>query len=84
VHQVIRGREYTAHGPKRVRPGCPVGTRRFWVAIVGGDFSDSHAAETKRSARELANPDRGSAIAWFRVCARDAGEARLIPSRYDR
>ncbi len=62
---------------------CKRGERRFTVLVVNGDPYDSHAARSFETALQSANPDRGSQIAVWAVCAPDAGAARL-PSQYRR
>jgi hypothetical protein len=56
---------------------CGGGDQRFTVVRVGGDNTDTHAGRSFESAMRSAQPDRGARIDVFRVCAGDAGEARL-------
>jgi hypothetical protein len=56
---------------------CSDGDQRFTVIRVGGDNSDTHSGRSFEQAMRLAQPDRGTRIDVFRVCAGDAGEARL-------
>jgi hypothetical protein len=56
---------------------CSGGDQRFTVVRVNGDNSDTHAGRSFEQAMSLAQPDRGARVDVFRVCAGDAGEARL-------
>lgn len=56
---------------------CKVGEKRFNVVRVNGDSSDTHAGRSFQQAMASAQPDRGSKVDVFIVCARDAGAARL-------
>lgn len=57
---------------------CPRKSRTFTVVQIGGDKTDAHAARTLTQARDLANPDVGDVMTIFKVCAKDAGEARTL------
>jgi hypothetical protein len=66
---------------RRTRVTCKRGQKRFTVLRVNHDDYDSHAGRSFEQAMRSAQPDRGSRIDVFVVCADDAGEARL-PSAY--
>lgn len=56
---------------------CRRGEKRFTVLKINGDPYDTFAARSFEAALRLAQPDRGDLVEVFRVCAKDAGEARL-------
>jgi hypothetical protein len=57
---------------------CPdCGSKTFYVVRVNHDDKDTHAAETKEKALELAMPDEGDSVEVRTVAAGDPGEARL-------
>lgn len=61
---------------------------RYIVVRIGGDNSDTYAAErvthTLDEVVEMANPDDGSVVEWCYVYSDDAGAARLIPGQRER
>lgn len=67
---------------RRRKGRCTSGDRRFTVVRVNGDPYDTHAGRSFEDAFNLANPDRGSLIEVFSVCAKDGGFARL-PAAYE-
>lgn len=56
-------------------------SKTFFVVMVNGDYSDTHAAETLAGAVELANADPDSDLKFGTVEASDAGAARLMLNR---
>jgi hypothetical protein len=62
---------------------CGVGEKRFTVLRIDRSAYDTHAARSFERALALAQPNRGSTVDVFAVCASDAGAARL-PSVYER
>ena len=63
---------------------CAVGSKRFTVLEVFGFSSrgataDTYAGRSFEAALRAVQPDRGQVVRVFVACARDAGEARLLP-----
>jgi hypothetical protein len=63
---------------KRTKLACARSNHTYVVLQVGPNKYDSFAARTVKQAKDLAIPDQEDTVTMFKVCAKDAGEARTL------